>query len=297
MDMVFDDSRARALLGPAGITLPAPDGLLPAADRVRPADALGQDAADARGGRGGARRGVNRRDELHDRLDRYSRFGSGPELDRLASETEGQELVAAFAVRLALEGLGRRGDRRRPVPGTQPEAARAQPVPVLALGGPDVRAHGATMSVSLAFASEEVELKLLSHDEFVALLEVARGPLETSASELRELARVKLGKTLAFGYEATIDALPDRLEPDERVERLAIGTLEFTGMLVVTDRRLLLVDRGLRAERFWEAPRTAIRGLSLTEAGFRLALDSGEVDFREVLPLDRRDELAAVLRP
>jgi hypothetical protein len=68
-------------------------------------------------------------------------------------------------------------------------------------------------------------------------------------------------------------------------------------MLVVTDRRLLLVDRGLRAERFWEAPRTAIRGLSLTDAGFRLALDSGEVDFREVLPLDRRDELAAVLRP
>ena len=68
-------------------------------------------------------------------------------------------------------------------------------------------------------------------------------------------------------------------------------------MLVVTDRRLLLVDRGLRAERFWEAPRTAIRGLSLTEGGFRLALESGEVDFREVLPLDRRDELAAVLRP
>ena len=156
---------------------------------------------------------------------------------------------------------------------------------------------GATLSVTFAFGSEQVDLKLLSHEEFVALLEVARGPLETSSSELRELARVKLGKTLAFGYEATIDALPDRLEPDERVERLAIGTAEFTGMLVVTDRRLLLVDRGLRAERFWETPRAAIRGLALTDGGFRLALDSGEVDFREVLPLDRRDELAAVLRP
>ena len=114
---------------------------------------------------------------------------------------------------------------------------------------------GATMSVTFEFASETVELKLMSHDEFVALLEVARGPVETSSSDLRELARIKLGKTLAFGYEATIDALPDRLEPDERVERVAIGTAEFTGMLVVTDRRVLLVDRGLRAERFWEAPR------------------------------------------
>ena len=238
-----------------------------------------------------------RRDELHDRLDRYSRFGSGPELDRLASETEGQELVAAFACVWRWKGwVGAATDAGLYLARNPKLLGRSQ---FRSWRWADLKSvrTGATMSVSLAFASEEVELKLLSHDEFVALLEVARGPLETSASELRELARVKLGKTLAFGYEATIDALPDRLEPDERVERLAIGTLEFTGMLVVTDRRLLLVDRGLRAERFWEAPRAAIRGLSLTEGGFRLALDSGEIDFREVLPLDRRDELAAVLRP
>ena len=123
MDMVFDDSRARALLGPAGIKCPHLTDYFPRLIEYAQRDALGQDPADARGGRRGARRGVNqRRDELHDRLDRYSRFGSGPELDRLASETEGQELVAAFAVRLALEGLGR---RRRPTRACTSRATRS----------------------------------------------------------------------------------------------------------------------------------------------------------------------------
>jgi hypothetical protein len=240
---------------------------------------------------------TTRRDELHDRLDRYSRFGSGPELDRLASETEGQELVAAFAAVWRWKGwVGAATDSGLYLARNPKLLGRSQ---FRSWRWADLTAvrTGATMSVALTFGDEQVDLKLLSHDEFVALLEVARGPVETSSSELRELARVKLGKTLAFGYEATIDALPDRLEADERVERLAIGTAEFTGMLVVTDRRVLLVDRGLRAERFWEAPRAAIRELSLTEGGFRLGLESGEVAFREILPADRRDELAAVLRP
>ena len=153
------------------------------------------------------------------------------------------------------------------------------------------------MSVTFEFASETVDLKLMSHGEFEALLDVARGPVETSSSDIRELARIKLGKTLAFGYEATIDALPDRLEPDERVERLAIATAEFTGMLVVTDRRVLLVDRGLRAERFWEARREEIHKLELTDDGLRLSFDGAGVTFTEILPPDRRDELAAVLDP
>jgi hypothetical protein len=238
-----------------------------------------------------------RRDELHDRLDRYSRFGSGPELDRLAAATEGQELVAAFACVWRWKGwVGAATDAGLYLARNPKLLGRSQFRSWHWTELTSVRT-GATMSVALTFDDEQVDLKLLSHDEFVALLEVARGPVETSSSELRELARVKLGKTLAFGYEATIDALPDRLQPDERVERLAIAAAEFTGMLVVTDRRVLLVDRGLRAERFWETPRSAIRGLSLTEGGFALELSSGAIEFREVLPPDRRDELAAVLRP
>lgn len=238
-----------------------------------------------------------RRDELHERLDRYSRFGSGPELDRLATATDGQELVAAFATVWRWKGW---------VAAATDEGLYLARNPKL-LGRSQFRSFrwaeltsvqtGATMSVTFEFASETVDLKLMSHSEFEALLDVARGPVETSSSDVRELARVKLGKTLAFGYESTIDGLPDRLEPDERVERLAIATVDFTGMLVVTDRRVLLVDRGLRAERFWEARREEIRKLELTADGLRLTLDGGGVTLAEILPPDRRDELAAVLDP
>ena len=135
------------------------------------------------------------------------------------------------------------------------------------------------------------------HDEYVALLEAARGPGEMTTEEIRELARTKLGSRLAFGYEATIDGLRDRLAPDERVERLAIATAEFTGLLVVTDRRLLLLDVGVRSQRAWEAPRDDIRQLELVEpSGLRLTFGSEAVTFTDVTPADRRDELAAVLR-
>lgn len=240
----------------------------------------------------------SRRDELHDRLDRYSRFGSGPELDRLAEATQGQALVAAFAAVWHWKGWVAAATDEGLYLARNPKVfGRSR---FRAFGWADLvsqRASGA-LRVAFDFGSETVDLKLLSHDEFVALLGVARGPVETSTEDLRALARTKLGKTLAFGYEATIDALPDRLEPDERVERVAIGTAEFTGMLVVTDRRLLLVDRGLRAERFWETRRDAIRTLTLAEDnGLRLTFDGGGITFKEIIPFERRDELAAVLRP
>ena len=241
---------------------------------------------------------MNRRDELHGRLDRYSRFGSGPELDRLAEATQGQQLVAAFATVWRWKGWVAAATDEGLYLARNPKVfGRSR---FCSFRWSDLRSQrtGAAMSVEFDFGSEKVELKLMSHDEFVALLEVARGPAETSTSDLRELARTKLGKSLAFGYEATIDALPDHLDPDERVERVAIGTAEFTGMLVVTDRRLLLVDRGLRAERFWQARRDAIRRVELAEDnGLRLTFADSGVTFKEIIPLDRRDELAAVLRP
>ena len=157
---------------------------------------------------------------------------------------------------------------------------------------------GGTLSVDLDFGAERVELRFMGpHDEYVALLEAARGPGEMTTEEIRELARTKLGSRLAFGYEATIDGLRDRLAADERVERLAVATAEFTGLLVVTDRRLLLLDVGVRSQRAWEAPRDDIRQLELVEpSGLRLTFGSEAVTFTDVTPSDRRDELAAVLR-
>ena len=240
---------------------------------------------------------MTRREELRARLGFYALM-SGRELDALAAATAGESLAAVvYTVRdwrgwiaAATDGglylsrrprvFGRGGD----------ESWRWDELVSMRSGG--------TLSVDLDFGAERVELRFMGpHDEYVALLEAARGPGEVTTEEIRELARTKLGSRLAFGYEATIDGLRDRLAPDERVDRLAVATAEFTGLLVVTDRRLLLLDVGVRSRRAWEAPRAEIRGLELVEPdGLRLTFDSEAVTFTAVTPADRRDELAAVLR-
>ena len=102
---------------------------------------------------------------------------------------------------------------------------------------------------------------------------------------------------LTFGFEATIDGLPDRLQTGERVERLAGATGGFAGLLVLTDRRLLLLDVTLRraSERLWELDRSAIRTVERVDGGLRLGLLDGEARLRHFLPPERRDEFAAVL--
>jgi hypothetical protein len=240
---------------------------------------------------------VTRRDELRERLGFYAAM-SGRELDALAAATEGEALAAVvYAVRnwrgwiaVATDG-GLYLSRRPRLLGRGEDASwRWEELVEMRSGG--------TLSADFDFGTERVELRFMGpHDQYVALLEAARGPGETTTEEIRELARTKLGSRLAFGYEATIDGLRDRLAADERVERLAVATSEFTGLLVVTDRRLLLLDVGVRSHRAWEAPRAEIRQLELVEpSGVRLTLGSGAVTFTDITPSDRRDELAAVLR-
>ena len=137
--------------------------------------------------------------------------------------------------------------------------------------------------------------------EFARLLDTARphleGPEKPSIEEIRELALKKLGRLMTFSLEAAIDGLPDRLEPGERVERLAGAKLGFAGLLVLTDRRLLLLDVTLRRadEQFWAVPRASIRAGEAVEDGLRLLLTEGEEEtLTEFLPPERRDEFAAV---
>lgn len=241
---------------------------------------------------------MSRRAELADRLGGY-RVMAGPELDHLAAVTEGQPLEAAFyAVRNWKAWLGAATPealflvRAPKVFGRRREAAFAW------ADLTSVRAGG-TLSVDLEFGSERVELRFMApQQEYIALLAAARGPGETPVGELHELARTKLGKTLAFGWAPTIEGLPDRLEPEERVERLAVARTDFNGLLVVTDRRVLLLDVGVRGERFWEVPRASIRAVEpIDDHKLRLTLDDGTVEFSYVTPPDRRDEIAFVLRP
>jgi hypothetical protein len=240
---------------------------------------------------------VTRRDELRERLGFYAVM-SGRELDALATATAGEPLAAVVYaiwnwkgwIAVATDG-GLFLSRRPRVLGRGRELSwRWDELMSMRSGG--------TLSVDLDFGADRVELRFMGpHDEYVALLEAARGPGEVTTEEIRALARTKLGSRLAFGYEATIDGLRDRLAPDERVERLAVATAEFTGLFVVTDRRLLLLDVGVRSHRAWEASRADTRHLELLEPhGLRLTFGSEVVTFTDVTPSDRRDELAAVLR-
>jgi hypothetical protein len=157
--------------------------------------------------------------------------------------------------------------------------------------------------VVMSFPGQSVSLTAACpHDEFVRLIETARGHLEgdakPSVEELRELAKRKVGRLMTFGFEGAIDGLPDRLEPGERVERLAGATLGFAGLLVLTDRRLLLLDVTLRRahERAWDVARSTIRTAEPVEDGLRLLLAEGEVTLTAFVPPERRDEFAVVLR-
>jgi hypothetical protein len=157
--------------------------------------------------------------------------------------------------------------------------------------------------VVISFGVDEVRLVAAGpHGEFVRLIETARGHLQghekPSVEEIRETAKRKLGRLMAFGFEAAIDGLPDRLEPSERVERLAGATLDFPGLLVLTDRRLLLLDVTLRRadERLWSVPRTSIQTAEMVDDALRLRLRGGdEITLTDFLPRERRDEFAAVL--
>ena len=133
----------------------------------------------------------------------------------------------------------------------RPRLGRARDVKAAWSDLTDVRAG--SQRVDLGFGRLEVRLSFVQpHDEFVRLVEAARrrvpgGAGDVTVAELRELARRKLGRMLAFAHESAIEALPDRLEPDERVERLATATVGFKGLLAVTNRRVLLFEPGFRA--------------------------------------------------
>jgi len=156
--------------------------------------------------------------------------------------------------------------------------------------------------VVLGFEGEDVSLAAAGpHREFVRLLDIARGHLEGDekppVDHVRDIANAKLGRLLARGFEASIDGLPDRLEPGERVERLAGARHGFYGLLVLTDRRLLLLDVALRQanERIWDVRRSGIRTAEPVKDGLRLLLTTGEATLTDFVPPDRRDEFATVL--
>ena len=92
-------------------------------------------------------------------------------------------------------------------------------------------------------------------------------------------------------------ALKQIASTNEWAQALAGATLEFEGLLVVTDRRLLLLNAPFRRvnQRLWSIPRSSILRAEPVDEGLRLVLVDGEVTLTDFLPPDRRDELVAVL--
>jgi hypothetical protein len=116
--------------------------------------------------------------------------------------------------------------------------------------------------------------------------------------ELRALARTKLGRLLTFGLEATIDALPDHLRAGERVERLAGAALDFDGLLVLTDHRLLLLASAVRSssDRRWSIERDAIAGVEADGDALHLRMTDGNTHaLTGFTPPDRLAEFHVVL--
>ena len=238
-------------------------------------------------------------ERIRERLGAYG-VGSGKEIAAAAELTGGDWLEAAAIVVVGRRAwLGVATDRGLVMVRRPRLFGRARD---RSFSWGDLReVRSGAQQVDLTFGAETLRLRaIVPHAEFVALVEAARrsregGPAADTVAELRQLARTKLGRFNAFGYEPTIDGLPDRLEGGERVERLAIASHEFTGLLIVTDRRLMLLDVGVRKERMWEVAREGVSAAPDEEDGLRLETPGGPVELRHIHPPERRDELLAVL--
>ena len=99
----------------------------------------------------------------------------------------------------------------------------------------------------------------------------ARPPKARPRARLRLLQQVRV--------------LPDRLEPGEEVQRLAVARGGFEGLLVVTDRRLLLLRTGFRAsaEQAMSRAREDVRGAEATETGLVVHGPDGPLALAEIL--------------
>jgi hypothetical protein len=159
--------------------------------------------------------------------------------------------------------------------------------------------------VELVFGERSVELVAVTpRDEYLRLLEMARRQVygddgRSSVDEIRRLAQETLGRFTSTGEDSAIDGLPDRLEPGERVAALATAKHGFSGLLAVTQSRVILLHVPMRAgtARLWTADRQDIRAAEVSGTGVRLDTTSGQVRLEGILPNDRLDELASLLSP
>ena len=160
------------------------------------------------------------------------------------------------------------------------------------------------MSLRLTFGEREVRLNGIGPPkEYTRFVDAVRrrlggGAVETSAEDIRASAHRALGGRRTLELDAAIVALPDLLDPGETVEQVAAATLGAEGLLVITDRRVLLTTRAIGVDsRDWSVHRSWIRTVDVLEDGLRLDLGIETVVLDRVRPAEQRHELADRLRP
>lgn len=160
------------------------------------------------------------------------------------------------------------------------------------------------MSLELRFGARELKLSALGPPaEYARLVDTARRHLsgeaapDVAAEDVRAMARAALGRWKTFEVDASIVALPEQLEDGETVEAVAYAVREFIGLLVITDRRVLLLGRPPRQElQTWSVHRSWIRDAKVVDDGLWLDLGVEAAQFTQVEPEEQRHALAERLR-
>ena len=110
-----------------------------------------------------------------------------------------------------------------------------------------------------------------------------------TTGELLDLSRRKLGRLLALGAEDNALALAAELDPSESVLELAWVSQKPSGLLALTDRRLVFVPTaGIRTGPSLSVPDAEIGDIAYGED---LELTAGGHTWRGVIPQDRAEAL------
>ena len=240
--------------------------------------------------------------EVRDRLGLY-RIGERRAIEAIAELVDGERLDAVGAGiwkrrgwLVAASGGGLRLVRRPRVFG-RPRDERFQWADLTA-----VRCSDRGAGVTLTFGERDLELyTLLPAREFARLLDTARrhlagGEASVTVEALHTLALRELGRWKTLELETSIADVPDRLEPGERLECVAAATLNCNGLLVVTDRRVLVsAPASLKRQDVWSVARSDIRSAAAVETGLWLDTGDATVTLTRIIPAERRFELADLL--
>jgi zinc protease len=114
-----------------------------------------------------------------------------------------------------------------------------------------------------------------------------------------ELAAEQLDRAWEVGEE--LDVLPSTLQPGETPRSLARGARgSKSGLIVLTDRRLIFLSKRPTAEDFVELPLSDVDGAEarsnlLGNAKLRVAFEGDRIEFKGVEPKERAEEIADAL--